>query len=472
MKVLLLNPPTQDNKKFIREGRCTQEQGVWATLWPPVSLATVGAVLEHNGFQARIIDCPASEVTWEKLGEVIKEFSPQLVIWSTGTPSIDNDLSLAAFIKKINSTTVTAVFGTHVTALDRRCMDEYLQLDFILRNEPELTALDLVRAVQDRKPFDTIAGLTFRSGAGEIISNPSRPFIEDLDSLPYPAWHLIDTSRYRLPFSNEQFLIIAPLRGCPFNCSFCTCQTYYGKKLRKRRVENVIKEIEYDIAQFSVKNFFVWAETFVVDKHYVEQLCRAIIAQRLAISWTCNSRVDTVDAALLKLMKQAGCWMISFGIESAEQTILDEVQKETTIEQARDAVRWAHDAGIKAVGHIIFGLPGETAATIKKTMRYAKKLGLDLAQFYCAVPFPGSALYERACKEGWIHDSDFSHFKQDNAVMELPTITAKAVNQYRTHAYRDFYFDPRNMINVAKLIGWKNAGRTMRSVMDFLVWTK
>ena len=226
------------------------------------------------------------------------------------------------------------------------------------------------------------------------------------------------------------------------------------------------------MVRFDVRNFFVWAETFVVDKHYVEQLCRAIIERGLAISWTCNSRVDTVDPALLKLMAQAGCWMISFGIESAEQKILDEVRKGTTVEQAQDAVRWAHEAGIKAVGHIIFGLPGETRQSIMKTMSYAKKLGLDLAQFYCAVPFPGSELYERACNEGWIKDSDFAHFKQDNAVMELPTITSHEVNQYRAIAYRRFYFSPRTMLNVAKLIGWKNAGKTVRAVFDFLGWSR
>ena len=159
------------------------------------------------------------------------------------------------------------------------------------------------------------------------------------------------------------------------------------------------------------------------------------------------------------------------GIESAEQKILDEVQKGTTVEQAQDAVRWAHEAGIKAVGHIIFGLPGETRQSILKTMAYAKKLGLDLAQFYCAVPFPGSALYERASNEGWIRDSDFSHYKQDNAVMELP-LHFSGGQSVPGNRLRRFYFSPRNMLNVAKLIGWKNAGTAVRSVFDFLGWTK
>jgi len=472
MKILLLNPPTQDNKKFIREGRCTQEQGVWATLWPPVSLATIGAVLEQDGHTVRIIDCAAAGTPWDALGAEIAQLAPGLIIWSTGTPSIQNDLNLAAYIKEINPEGTTAVFGTHVTALDRQCLEKFPALDVIIRNEPEQTARELARCLRDGAPYEGIAGLTVRAATGEIIANPPRSFIEDLDSLPFPAWHLIDTALYRLPFSGEPVLIVAPLRGCPFQCSFCTCQTYYGKRLRKRSMARVLQEIEYDMQQFGVRNFFIWAETFVVDKHYVEELCREIIHSNLKISWTCNSRVDTVDAELLKLMAQAGCWMISFGIESAEQKVLDGVDKGTTVEQAAAAVRMAHEAGIRTVGHFILGLPGETLDSIKRTIAYAKNLGLDLAQFYCAVPFPGSRLYERALQEKWLKDADFSHFNQDSAIMELPTISIAQVNKYRARAYRSFYFNIRNSYRLLKLMSVKDMGKTLRTAFDFLGWTK
>jgi radical SAM superfamily enzyme YgiQ (UPF0313 family) len=275
-----------------------------------------------------------------------------------------------------------------------------------------------------------------------------------------------------LPFSGEHFLIVAPLRGCPFNCSFCTCQTYYGKKLRKRSVDSVIQEIEYDMTRFSIKNFFIWAETFVVDKHYVEQLCRALIDRNIIISWTCNSRVDTVDQQLLKLMAQAGCWMISFGIESAEQKILDGVNKGTTVEQAYAAVQSAREAGIKTVGHFIMGLPGETQQSLEKTIAYSKKLGLDLAQFYCAVPFPGSCLYDTALEKGWLRDKDFAHFNQNYALMELPTVSSQEVNKARVRAYRQFYFNVTNSLRLLKLVGWKDIGSVCRSALDFLGWTR
>jgi len=471
MKVLLLNPPSSDNKKFIREGRCTQEQGVWATLWPPLSLATMGAVLEEAGHVVKIVDCAAQEMNRDAVGHLMREFFPEAVIWSTGTPSIESDLELASFIKGCDDKVSTAVFGTHVTVLDKECLTAFPAIDCIIRNEPEMTLGALVTTLAEGGRLADVAGITFRTDTGTISANPPRPFIEDLDSLPLPAWHLLDLDRYRLPLKGKRFLMVAPLRGCPFNCSFCTCQTYYGKKLRKRSVESLLKEIEYDGERFGMRDFFIWAETFVVDRAYVAALCRGIIERGLRISWTSNSRVDTVDRELLTLMAQAGCWMISYGIESGSQKILDESHKGTTLEQAAEAVRYAREAGIKTVGHFILGLPGETEASLKQTINYARSLPLDLAQFYCAVPFPGSRLYDRALEEGWITRPDYSCFKQDCALMELPTISSDEVNRYRTLAYKRFYGNVRSICKTLTLINWKDAGRLVTAARDFWKWS-
>lgn len=472
MKILLLNPPTLDDRKYIREGRCTQEQGVWATLWPPISLATIGAVLEEDGHEVKIVDCAAQEIKRDELDRLIENFLPQVVIWSTGTPSIESDLALASFIKKCNNKIFTAVFGTHVTVLDKQCMEAFPEIDCIIRNEPEMTSKELLNALQGKIDIKEVLGLTFRNSAGEIIANPPRPFVEDLDSLPLPAWHLVKFDCYRLPLKGKRYLMISPLRGCPFNCSFCTCHSYYGKRLRKRSVESVLKEIEYDCKRFGIEDFFFWAETFVVDKEYVRDLCSAIIEREINISWTSNSRVDTVDGPLLKLMAKAGCWMISYGIESGSQKVLDEADKGTRVEQAYEAVRYAREAGIKTVGHFILGLPGETEASLVHTINYAKRLKLDLAQFYCAVPFPGSRLYEHALKEGWINHADFANFKQDYALMKLSTVSPQVVNRYRALAYRKFYFNLLSGYRTLKLINWKDLKKVVNAAKDFLGWSR
>ena len=471
MKVLLLNPPARDNKKFIREGRCTQEQGVWATLWPPISLVMIGAVLEKDGHDVKIFDCPAEGITEAELIEKTAGFSPGIVIWSTGTPSIQSDLSLSSEIKKVKPGIFTAVFGTHVTELDQQCMLQSPHLDFIIRNEPEITIKELVRTLDEGKKPDQVEGITLRNSHGKVIANPARPFIEKIDSLPFPAWHLININSYTLPLKGRKFLIVAPQRGCPFNCSFCTCQTYYGNTLRKRSVENIIEEIEYDISKFSIKDFFFWAETFVVNKNHVKHLCEAIIKKGFDISWTCNSRVDIVDKDLLQLMAQAGCWMISFGIESGEQKVLDNTCKGTRVEQTYDAVKMARQAGIKTTGHFIFGLPGETMQSMEKTIKLSATLGLDIAQFYSAVPFPGSRLYRQAEKEGWIKNCAFGGLRQDSAAMELPTVSPQAVNQCRSQAYRNFYFKPSTWLRILGMTEYRGLKMFWKAARTFLNWS-
>lgn len=472
MNILLLNPPAERNKKFSREGRCTQEQGVWGTLWPPVSLAMTGAVLEKAGHAVRIIDCPAAAMDFEGLRQELQRFNPRLVIWSSGTPSIASDLALADAVKKILPACVTAVFGTHVTALDRECLDAAPALDCIIRNEPELTARELAAALASDTSCADIAGLTWRDAAGSIVSNPARPFIDDLDSLPFPAWHLLAHQHYLLPLKGRPFLIIAPQRGCPFNCTFCTCQTYYGKKLRPRSTANILAEIKYDMERFGVRDFFFWAETFVVDRHHVAELCQAMLDARLDIAWTCNSRIDIVDADLLKLMARAGCWMISYGIESADQQVLDTVRKGTRVEQAAAAVALARAAGIKTAGHFIFGLPGDTEAAMKKTLKLARSLRLDVAQFYSAVPFPGSLLYEEALAQGWIKIMDYSGFSQSSSVMRLPGLSPETVNRCRAAAYRQFYLNPLTWLRTLRMFEWQGLKSMLRSAGAFLRWWK
>lgn len=445
LSIFLLNPPTINSEKFIREGRCTQQIDVWGTLWPPVSLATIGALLLNDGFKVNIFDCPARQFGIDDLKNLIISHKPGIIIWSTGTPSIESDLELGNVIKKINPSIKTAVFGTHVTTLAQESLENYPALDFIIRNEPEYTIRELVNSIQKKKSLEEIEGLSYRNSDNKILHNQARPFINNLDELPEPAWQLVNPNNYRLPISNKKYLIIAPIRGCPYKCVFCTTQTYYSNKLRKRSVNKVIGEIKHNIEKYDISDFFFWADTFTFNKKYVTDICNELINQQLAVRWTCNSRIDTVDKALLELMAQAGCWMISFGIESGSQEILNKAQKGIKVEQAYSAVNAAREVGIKTVGHFMLGLPGETRNTIKQTIRLSKKLDLDLAQFYCTAPFPGSKLYEIASSNKWIANSQWHLYSQNSAIMNLPTITAEEVNKYRKKAWRSYYFRPRTI---------------------------
>ncbi len=468
MQVLLLNPPTREGKGFIREGRCTQEGGVWTTLWPPISLATIAAVLQRDGHGVRALDAAATGYPRERLLTDIENSPPDVIVWSTGTPSIDDDLALASEIKRASPRTKTGVFGTHVTALDRVCMEATPDLDAIIRNEPEATAAEWIESLKTESPPESVNGLTFRAGS-RVVRNPDRPFLSDLDELPDPAWRFFDLDAYRLPLKGSRFLMVAPHRGCPYPCSYCTAQTFYGAKLRRRSVERVAAEIERNIEELGVREFFFWSDTFTIDKRYVLALAEAL--EPLGISWASNSRVDTIDAETAGAMRRAGCWMVSFGVESGDQAVLDAVGKGAKVEEAEDAVRVSKQAGLKVAGHFVLGIPGETRESLEKTLALARRLPLDFIQFYCAVPFPGSRLYTTAKEKGWLSESDFSRFRQDEALLELPTLTREEVMLYRQRAYREFYLKPRVALGALSMLSPRFLKRLFVELGRFLGWT-
>lgn len=478
MKILLLNPPGYENRAFIREGRCNQEQGVWATLWPPITLATAGAILENAGHNVTILDCAAQEIHTDALLNRIRTGGFGLIAWSAATPSIDSDLALANAIKAIDlplqNQAKTAALGTHVSALAEESLRMTAGLDFIIRNEPEKTLADLAECLDKGLEINDIQGLSYQTGDGQIVHCPSRPFITEPGQLPYPAWHLLDLEKYKLPLSGDKFLMLAPVRGCPYGCIFCSARTYYGKQLRKIPPARMIAEIAYNIQRFDIHQFFIWADTFTADRDYVERFCTEIHKKGLNIAWTCNSRVDTVDQDLLYMMADAGCWMISYGIESGSQKILNQVQKKITLSQARKAVKLTNLVGIMAAGHFVLGLPGETKETMQKTLQLALDLELNIAQFYCAVPIPGAPLYNIAQRRGWIEAKQdfvpYEQFRQDNAVMDLPGLAPAVVNAFRKKCFMRFYLRPRQLLKMLGLLKGANLTDILKGGLRFIRW--
>lgn len=446
-KVWLLNPPHPQGKGFTREGRCTQEASFWATQWPPVTLATIAAMLDRDGHQVKAMDCPAIGMPAARLRPVLSREQPDFVFWNTATPTLQADLELAALVKAACPTACTGVLGTHVTALPAAAL-ENPAIDLVIRGEPEETVQEVCRA--GRSGWKDILGLSFREERnGKIRHNPDRPLLPPA-AIPAPAWEHLDLSVYRLPLKRRPFLIVAPIRGCPFPCSFCTAPIYYGRKLRKRPIRAVIDEIEDDMARFKVRDFFMWADTFTADRNYVLRFCHEIKARGLKILWTCNSRVDTIDRDMLLSMKSAGLWMISFGLESGHEAILKRTGKRITPAQSRRAVELAHACGIKTSGHFILGLPGESEETLRQTLGFALQLPLDIAQFYAAAPFPGTPLFQEAQAKGWLRSGE--HFSQSRAGMDLPGLPAERVEAFRRRAYLRFYLRPKALAKLGLLV--------------------
>lgn len=470
MKVLLFNPPTADGRRFIREGRCTQEEGAWGTLWPPISLATAAAVVEKHGHQVHLRDFPAVGDGLADLDDAVRTFQPDLAVWSSATPSIDSDLSLAARLKAIRPTLVTGTFSTHAATLAEECFQKFPKLDLVLRGEPELTIGELADALEKNTPLSAINGLIIHRPDGSVERTPERELPKNLDDIPDPAWNLLDLNAYRLPLKGRKFLMLVPTRGCPYACSFCTTHSYYGKNLRRRSPARVIAELRRNVETFGVHDFLFWSDTFTLDKAYVKELCDAILASGLNIAWASNSRVDTVERETFVAMKQAGCWMVSFGIESGSQEVLNKLHKGADVSEAKQAVGWAKDAGLQTTGHFVLGLPGDTEQSIRETILFSKNLGLDFAQYYCAVPFPGSSLFVEARQKGWLPETPWESFRQDKAILQLPGLPAERVQALRDEASIQFYASPLQWLSKFSMLRPAALPDLLRRLMKFLKW--
>ncbi len=470
MKVHLINPPSPGEFGFTREGRCMQKEGVWTTTWPPISLTQTAAVLRQRGHEVRVNDCSVEGVDSIKLKAILLEFKPDLLVMNSTTPSLNFDLTIPPLAKSVLPDVRVAAFGIHVGTLPEETFSQAPELDYIVRGEPEITIADLADGLEKRRSPADIYGLSYREN-GTVLHNPARGFIPNLDEMPYPSWDLIQLDHYRLPFSGRRFLMVTTARGCPYDCIYCVAQSYYGRKIRARKPANIVQELIYLRDHYGVSDFFFWSESFTIIKAAIKELCREIIRRDLNIRWVCNSRVDNVDEELLALMKQAGCWMISYGIESGEQAVLDAVKKDITLDQIRNAVRLARKIGFQIAGHFVLGLPGETPASLRKTYDFACSLDLDYAQFYCASPWPGSEFYSMAKREGWLGSSNWDDYEQDKSILNYPNLTAQEITRFRDWATRRFYLRPkiiwRTMRRIKSPDEFMNFLRMLRA---FLTW--
>jgi radical SAM superfamily enzyme YgiQ (UPF0313 family) len=319
-------------------------------------------------------------------------------------------------------------------------------VDIVVRREPDEVVRVLANSLEHNKGLDTVKGVTYKEG-GKVYVNVDMPFIEDLDRLPFPDRKIVNNELYRMPFTSEPFTLINTSRGCPFSCIYCTAHLYYGKKFRTRDPFKVVDEIDDCVNKYGIMNFLFWADEATFDKAKMEKICSEIKRRNLNIRWFCNSRADLISQELLKKMKDAGCFLISFGLESGDQRILDNVKKGLKVEDLRRAVKDAKKAGLQVIGHFIFGLPGETWESAHKTIDFAKKSGVDYAQFYIAIPYPGTEMYDLLKKRNYIITDDYSQYEIMNAVVRTEKLTAKDLMDIKKKAFGSFYLRPTYILS-------------------------
>lgn len=451
MKILLINPPSQKQEIWVREGRC-QQFDIWGAPFPPLTLAYLKTQIRDIS-ETLVLDPGPAKMNQKQVFQTIKDFQPDLMIMSVTTPTFDSDCNwFAKEVKEIMPDIIVGAVGIHVMVLPRESLQNAAALDFVFISEAEAVIREVINALIHKKDLSNVRGLGCKIPEQEIIINSQLAFPDNIDDYGFPDWSDIDFQNYQLPIKNRPFSLISFSRGCPYACNFCAAQTYYGKKLRKRSIESIIKEIYYNL-ELGVKDFLFWTELISADRHYLEEFLAALLSEKLdrKIRWVCNSRVDQLDFALFKKMRKAGCWQIAFGLEFGTDKMLKKANKggRATVEIGRQAVIEAAQAGLVVDGHFIMGYPEETLADIEETIKFAVSLPLTFAHFYAATPFPGSVLYDKIKAD--FHSADlWNRISQDQYVLTNPGYTKKELRQKIGRAYKKFYLSVNRLNKISQ----------------------
>ncbi|MBD3202876.1 radical SAM protein [Candidatus Woesearchaeota archaeon] len=366
----------------------------------PLGIAYLASVLEKNGKKVDVLDVNAKNISKKKLHRIIKKEKPDLIGISCNTGTYKEALEIARISKDAHKKCKVVIGGPHSTFSAKTILEYHPQIDFCILGEAEYTLLELVDKLENNINYYSIKGLGYRNGKkNKIFINPLRRFIENLDEIPFPSWHLFDLNNpeveqaYNLPiFKGDKSITIISSRGCYFTCSYCYSEKFWGNRIRYRSPKNVLNELK-KLKKIGFKSVFFEDDTFTMDRKRVIDICKLILQEGLEIKWGCASRVDRVDLQLLKTMKKAGCIYIYYGIESSNQEIIDRAGKEIKIEDSEKAFELMRKVGITSEASIQFGLPGETIETAKNTIYWLKnKLKPDRIAISLTSLYPGTVL--------------------------------------------------------------------------------
>jgi len=424
MKIIFIDPPFKRFTGLVNP-------------YYPIGLTYLSAICKKNGHDAVVYEVDAVEKRktmdmdfahehqklelykkavneknnpiWGEIIATVNSQNPDAIGITSMTTKIASCLKTIEILKEQFPDIPLIIGGPHATFLP----DQFFKADFIdyvMRGESERTILQFLSFIKGDLKINKVNNLTYRDKSGKIIHNKTEKLIENLDEIPFPDR---DSLLYRENYSSEDFGIIMATRGCPFNCTYCAHM--FGRRVRKRSVENVVEEIQlirrkYGSMQFSFKD-----DTFTVDKKWVNQLCEKLIDVNLDINWDCTTRVDTIDEKLIKMMKKAGCNDVRIGVETGCQKILDETKKGITFEQIRNTTKMLNKNQMMWTGYFMYGLPTETIEDIRSTYRFMDELNPNYAGLGLYNPFPKTELFDRGVELGLLEDDvDLDYFFKTN----------------------------------------------------------
>jgi radical SAM superfamily enzyme YgiQ (UPF0313 family) len=446
-KIVLLNPVTRNKARVLRVERCQQKVLPGVGVWPPVTLLEIAAYLNYKGFlNLEILDAEAERVPFEALSDTVAEKVPALVVMQATTPTIEDDIECAARIKKALPETVVVFIGLHATVFPAELL-RHEPIDYVIIGEPEVVVTALADYCLNRKgDRKEIKGLAYKDNS-RICVNKAAEKRETYDYPLMPDRSLLKNDLYVLALTGSPFTVIKVSRGCDFQCPFCTSGAYYGRGWRARSPENIVAEIIDAKERFGLDTFMFLSDTFNNKSEFVDGLSSLIIEKKLNIRWVSNSRVDLVNESSARLMKKAGCMLVSLGIESFDEGVLRKNKKYMDRAAIKRAIEIFKNNGILTYGYFILGLEGETRASMVKTIFLARGSKLDYAIFYSLTPYPGTEYFNRHKISRW---SDYFHGISD--IVEYKGLSKKTIKLYKKLALFLFYGSPLRMFSLIRFL--------------------
>jgi radical SAM superfamily enzyme YgiQ (UPF0313 family) len=396
MKTLLLNPMTNQAGNVVRDvlyGCWCKGNRIGGGTVPPFNLLVLTALLRREGLAADFLDAQALQLGAEAVMGRLADYG--LVVMSTSTMSFAEDADYLARLKSARPGLVTAVFGSHPTFMPRYCL-AHPGIDYVILHEPEETVLELAQALDaGRDPAD-IAGLGSRDADGQPRLHEKRPFLKDLDWLPHPDVDLLPEGiHYFNPLVRRMpYMTLTTSKGCPGKCVFCTAPTFDGNIFRRQSLEHVMGQLRAMAAK-GIKEIYFRDDTFFVDRKRDQAMCRAILDEKLDLTWIANARVNMIDEETIALARRAGCHTLKFGVESGSQEILDGLRKGYQLEEGLRVFAAARKHGVATHAHVMIGNPGDTPETVEKTIDYVLALNPTTATFGICTPYPGTPLFDK-----------------------------------------------------------------------------
>lgn len=374
-------------------------------------------------------------------------FVPTLILFASTTPTLDADVKAIAALKARYQAPMFC-FGPHASTTPAESMARAPQVDGMFVGEPEDAALELA-ALPSLNEIGNVASLTYRRGQDVIPHRGHGSFTGFLEA-PVPAWDLLDVKQFMLPLEGRPYVIIETSRGCPYTCDFCVAPIHQGHKFRERSAAAIVDEMAFVVRTYGVQFFYLWGDTVTLNVKSFSAICEEIIARQLNVQWFGNARADNLqDPAFVDRLKRSGCWMLALGIETESDDTRKNMMKRLESEKIRIALRNMRASGIKSFGFFILGYPGEDMKALDRTIDYAIGLDPDFANFYPAVPYPGTELYNKAKRDGLLASEDWTKMEYSHYLLKGNGLDEQVVMDAINRAKRRFFMRPQYLMRHA-----------------------